>query len=456
MSSTTVLQRIESIAQDVAKDYSNVRLVSRGTPRFFDQNLRGTVRFGTRRGNFLPVLQPQNSSALAADVTPPINRLVLASVTPGFQILGAVISLGPGRELAEISDIDPDTGDVTTTDDLIGTHVTGEGIDLYGLPIETIGTQTAGDSVIQVRSNYPVVIGDSVAIDTTAGLLSSSVSTEVMDVLFLGTALDNRRNYELTLAEGIARSLANEEDILLRAQPGYESQDERIDIQGPFVLDYVSGPFFEDTVITDHLNVQLRNSLGDPLIGFERHVAVGKNSPVTAMSIPSESMLFWTVIAGSVQLRNGRFTAVTDQDGRFALTYELVPPFPAGTEWEIPVTANDNAVLRVAFLPNDYRDFSLGSGIAHRVVVGTTGQEQAANRIEVAIRTERAGAEIAFSNWLTTTSAAARLSYQVTSTAFGDNVWQAGSLMLKPYFFTLDDIRARYDFGAYNQGVVHL
>lgn len=456
MSSTNVLQRIETLGQAIAKDYSNVRLVPRGTPRFFDQNLRGTIRFATRRGNFLPTIQPQNSSTLAADVTPPTDRLTLASVTPGFEITNAVISLGPGRELAQIADIDADTGEVTTAADMLGTHTTGEGVNLYGLPIEVAGAQPAGDTSIQVRSEFRIVIGDRIAIATTQELLSSTVPTEVTGVLFLGTALDGRRNYELTLAEGIARSLANEEDILLRAQPGYESRDERIDIRGPFVLDYVSGPFFEDTVIEEFLNVQLLNALGDPLPGFSTHQSLGKNSAVTAVSIPNESMLFWTVVAGSIQLRDGRFTAVTDTDGRFALSYELVPSFPSGTEWEIPVLSNDAAVLRVAFFPNDYRDFSLGANLLQRVVVGTTSSEQPATRIEVAIRTERAGSEVAFNDWLTVTSAAARLSYQVTSTAFGDNVWQAGSLMLKPYFYTLDDIRARYDFNAYNQGVVHL
>lgn len=456
MSSTSVLQRIESLGQAVAKDYSNVKLVARGTPRFFDQNLRGTIRFATRRGNFLPVIQPQNSSELAAAVTPPTSRLTLSSVTPGFEVTGAVISLGPGRELVQVADIDSDTGEVTTVDDVLGTHTAGEGVNLYGVPIEVIGPQLAGDTVIQVRSTFDIVTGDRIAIATTQGLLSSTVPTEVTGVQFLGLTLDNRRNYELTLAQGISRSLTNGEDILLRAQPGYQSRDERIDIRGPFVLDYISGPFFEDTVIEEYLNVQLFNSLGDSLPGFTTHQSVGKNSAVTAVSIPNESMLFWTVLAGSIQLRNGRFTAVTDSAGRFALSHELVPAFQPGTEWEIPVLANDSTVLRVAFVPNDYRDFSLGANLLQRVLVGTTSAEQPASRIEIAIRTEKAGSEVAFNDWLTATSAAARLSYQVTSTAFGDNVWQAGSLMLKPYFYTLDDIRARYDFNAYNQGVVHL
>lgn len=456
MASTNILRRIEDLGQAVAKDYSNIRLVPRGTPRFFDQNLRGTIRFATRSGNFLPVIAPQNSSELAADVIPPTNALTLARVTPGFEIVDAVISLGPGRELARIADIDAETGEVTTVDELLGTHTTGEGVDLYGLPIETIGPQPAGDTTIQVRSDHIIVIGDQIAIDTTAGLLSSTVSTDVTGVTFLGLTIEGRRNYEIVLAEGIARALENEEEILLRAQPAYQSRAERIDIRGPFVLDYVSGPFFEETVVDEWLNVQLQNSLGDPLSGFFSPVSLGKNSAVTAMSVPNESMLFWNVIAGSVQYRDGRFTAVTDADGRFAITQELVPPFPPGTEWEIPVLANDTTVLRVAFLPNDYRTFSLGNGLLQRVTVGTTSSELAASRIEIAIRTERAGSEVAFNDWLTTTSAATQLVYQVTSTAFGDNVWQAGSLMLKPYFYTLDDIGARHDFTAYNQGVVHL
>ena len=455
MTSMSLLRSIEDLGQAVAKDYANVRLVPRGTPVFFDQNLRGTIRFATRRGNFLPVIAPQNSSELAADVSPPSNQLKLSRITSGFTVDGAVISLGPGRELARITDIDETTGDVVTTDDMVGTHTEGEGVDLYGVPIEVIGDQAANDTVIQIRSSFIVMIGDQVAIDTTQGLLSSTVSTTITGVLFLGTTLDGRTNYELTLAEGIARPLANEEDILLRAQPGYESEAERIDVRGPFVLDYVSGPFFEQTVVDEWLNVQLQNALGDPLAGFSTPVSVGKNSPVINMSIPNEALLFWTVIAGNVQFRNNRFTAVTDADGRFALTHELVPPFPPGTEWQIPVLANDSALIRVAFLPNDYRTFSVGTNTPTRITVGTTTSEQPATRIEIAVQTQNPGAEIVFNDWVTTTSAAAQLYYQVTSTAYGNNVWQAGSLMLKPYFFTLDDIRARYDFTAYNQGVVH-
>lgn len=456
MSSTNVLRRIESLGQAIAKDYANVRLYPRGTPRFLDQNLRGVVRFAKRRGNFLPVLSPQNDSTLAADVVPPTDRLTLSRVTTGFTVLDAVLSLGPGRELVRISDIDADTGEVTTAADMLGTHTTGEGVDLYGVPVEVIGPQPAGDATIQIRSDYPVMVGDALAIDTTAGLLSSTVETRITDVTFLGLTIEGRRNYEVVLAEGIARSLANEEDILLRAQPGYESQAETIDVRGPFVMDFISGPFVEQTVIDEYLSVQLQNALGDPLPGFSSPAAVSKNSPVTAMSIPNEAMLFWDVITGSVQMRDGRFTAVTDSDGRFAVTQQLVPSFPAGTEWQIPVIANDAVLVRIGFLPNAFREFSLGANLAERITVGTTAVEADANRIEVVIRSERGGSEVSFNDWLTTTSAATQLQYLVTSTAFGNAAWQSSSLMLKPYFFTLADISARYDFTAYNQGVVHL
>ena len=455
MSSMSLLRSIEDLGQAVAKDYANIRLVPRGTPVFFDQNLRGTIRFATRRGNFLPVIAPQNSSELAAGISPPTDRLTLSRVTAGFTVEGAVISLGPGRELARIADIDETTGAVVTSDDMVGTHTEGEGVDLYGVPIEIIGPQAANDTVIQIRSSFIVMIGDQVAIDTTKGLLSSTVSTTITGVLFLGTTLDGRNNYELTLEEGIARELENEEDILLRAQPGYESRAERIDVRGPFVLDYISGPFFEQTVVDEWLNVQLQNSLGDPLGGFATPISVGKNSPVVNMSIPNEALLFWTVLAGQVQFRNSRFTAVTNDDGRFAITQELVPAFPANVEWEIPILANDAALIRVAFLPNDYRTFSVGASTPTRITVGMGPTEQPSTRIEIAVQTQNPGAEVVFNDWVTTTSAAAQLFYQVTSTAFGNNEWQAGSLMLKPYFFTLDDIRARYDFNAYNQGVVH-
>jgi hypothetical protein len=454
MSST--LQRIESIGQAVAKDYSPVRLVPRGTPRFHDQNLRGTVRFARRQGNFLPVLSPQNSSRLAAAVVPPTDQIQLSRVTDGFVQLGAVLSLGPGRELVRIQDIDPQTGRVTLDADALGSHAADSTVYLYGVPIASIGAHPAGSTTIQIRSAYPVVTGDRIAIDTTAGLLSSTVSTPVDSVLYLGTTIDNLTNYQIELADPTSRALANEEELLLRAQPAYRSLASRIDATGPFCLDYLSGPFLDQTTVTEYLSIQLFTALGDPLTGFTIPALQAKNTAVSAMPIRAESMLFWDVVAGQVQFRDGRFTAVTDRSGHLTVSTELVPPFQPGVEWEVPVLADDTCLMRVRFVPNDFRDFSLGSGLLQRARVGTVPTDQQASRIEIAIRSERAGATIRFNDWLTLMSSASTLQYRLTSDAFGDQVWQAGSLMLKPYWFTLDDIRARYDFNAYNQGVVSL
>jgi hypothetical protein len=413
------------------------------------------VRFSRRRGNFLPVIEAENQSELAEDVTPPTDKIVVSRVIPGFEVPDAVLSIGPGRELARIFDIDIVTGEVFLDAELLGTHDAGAGINLYGVPIEIIGNQAAGDDVIQIRSDWNIFIGDQIAIDTTSGLLNSTVLTTIIGTVFLGTGLDGRFQYEITLEEGISRSLLNEEKILLSAQPGYQSTSLSVSrINGPFVVDFVSGPFFEDTVIDEFLSIQLFNTLGDALTGFDNPVQVGKNFSVIDMPIKAESLLFWDVIQGSIQWRDGKFIAITDSDGRFVLSTELVPAFPAGTEWEIPVKSNDTTLVNVKFEPNEARSFSLSTGILTRIRVGSVTSDQDASRIEIAIRTERAGSEIEFNNWLPTSSAVATILYQITSTAFGSNVWQAGSLLLKEHFFTLDDIDARYDFGAYDNGTI--
>ena len=310
--------------------------------------------------------------------------------------------------------------------------------------------------MIQIRADDIVVAGDQIAIDTTAGLLSSTVSTRVTSAQFLGFTIEGRRNYQLTLETGISRSLVNEEDILLRGQPAYESQANRVRAVGPFVIDFISGSFFDDPEVDEFLNIRVLNSLGDPLPGYTDFVPVTKNTPVVTATIPTDSMLFWKSLAGQSQFRDGRFLAITGATNRFAIFEELVPPFPVDQEWEIPVRADDTALLRIRFYPNPFKTFSLVAGVLQRIRVGIGAGEEPSTRVEVAIQSQRPGATVEINDWLPTTSAASSLEYQVTSTAFGSNVWQAGSLLLKPYFFTLDDIRARYDSTAYDQGVVHL
>jgi hypothetical protein len=262
-------------------------------------------------------------------------------------------------------------------------------------------------------------------------------------------------NYQVALDQGISRSLLNDEIIYLRAQPGYQSGQLRVLLaNGPFVLDYISGPFFEDMEVDEYLNVQLFDALGLPLTGYEKPVAVGKNFAVTATKIASDSMLFWDVIVGAVQIRDGKFLAVTDENGRFVLSKELVPEFKTETLWDIPVLSDTAALLRVKFEPNDYRSFSLPDGILQRVTVGMNPGDLPASRIEVVIQAQHPGALVEFGDWVAH-STVSYLSYQVTSTAYGSNVWQAGSLMLKPYFFTLQDIAARYDSSGYDSGVVY-
>lgn len=454
----TILRRIETLANDVAKDYSNVRLLARGTPTFLDPNLRGSLRFARSAGNFLPVLAPNNSTSLGADTSASTADTQLVAITPlpeAFTTLGAVLTIGPGRELVQIADIDTTTGAITTVDPIIGTHTAGTQVDLFGVPVEVIGPWAKNATTIQVRSEVIVIAGDQIAIATTPTLINSTVSTLITSVTFLGTALDGRNNYELTLDQPITRSLVNEEDILLRGQAGYESQELRLStVRGPFLVDYVSGPFFGDTIIDEYLNVRLKTALGDPVPGFADFVPVTKNAPIVNVRVPAESILFWQPIKGSVQLRGTTVTAITDAQGEFAVFSELVPAWPPGNEWVFPILSNTAALLRVRFTPNEFRDASLFAGVPARVTVGIGSGEQPGTRVEIVIK-GAPGAQVEIGDWLPSTSAVATLAYQVTSTAYGPNTWQASSLTLKPYFFTLADISARYDAHAYDQGVVH-
>jgi len=456
MADRNLLRRIEDFANDLAKDYANIHLVPRGTPVFADQNLRGTVRFGRRAGNFLPVLAADNSTELATDVVPPADALSLTRIPAAFTRLGAVLDIGPGRELVRVADIDDTTGIVQAESPLRGTNPAGTQVDLYGVPIEVIGNHALRDQVIQIRSSDIVVAGDEIALETTPGVLSSTVATRITNAQYLGTGLDGRFNYEVTLATGISRTLLNEDEILLRGQAAYESANARVRATGPFVVDFVSGSFFDTPTVTEYLSIRALNSLGDPLVGFTDFLPVGKNFPIVTASIRSDSMLFWRRIIGTQQYRDGRFVAITNTDNKFAISEELVPAFGPGHEWEIPVRANGTVLVGVRFVPNAIRRYSLVSGVTQRIRVGIGASEQPSNRVEVVVTSQRPNVQVEFNDWLPTESAVQTIQYQMTSTAYGSNVWQASSLVLKPYFFTLDDIRAQYDSTSYDQGAVYL
>ena len=453
VSRRNILRQIEDLTNRQAKDYTNIHLIPRGTPLFPDKSLRGTIRFAKRQGNFLPVIQPDNSVALTVEVTPPTNRITVTRVIPGLVEFGTMISIGPGLELAKIFDVDTTTGTITTESDLIGSHPASTPVDVYGVPAPVIGNWYQADQDIQLRSQYPVMPGDQIAIDTTKGVINSTVSTLVTVVQFLGIS-GGLRNYQVSLEQGISRDLVDGETIYLRAQPGYESGRLRAPSSGPFVLDYISGPFFENSSIDDYLNVKLFDAMGSPLLGYENTIAVGKNFPVSAIKILTQSMLFWDVVFGTVQFHNEKFVAITDEHGRFTLSQELVPAFPPGTEWDIPVVSDSAAQLRVKFEPNGYRDFALSTGILQRIRVGSLLPEEPGSRIEIVVKSLNPYTRVEFNDWIPVASMS-YLSYQITSTAYGTNVWQSGSLMLKPYFFVLDDLAARHDFSSYDQGVVH-
>ncbi len=215
----------------------------------------------------------------------------------------------------------------------------------------------------------------------------------------------------------------------------------------------MSGAFFGETAIDDYLNVKLLTALGDPVPGFTDFVPVGKNFPVVRARIPADAMVLWNPIIGQMRLRDTKFLALL-QGGEFACTTELVPPFPPDSEWVVPVFASASALMRVRFYPNDWKDYTLVGGAVDRLQIGVTAGELASNRLEIAISSPVDDATIEFSDWLPTT-AAASLVYQITSTAYGSDQWQSSSILFKPYFLRANDLSGRYDFSAYDQGVVY-
>lgn len=451
------IRRIEDRVQNHAPQWSNIHVIPRGLPVFADQNLRGTIRFSKRQGNFLPILAADNVVELAADADRGAQDLLVTRLVSSIQP-GNIISIG-NVEKQLVADVNTDEGRIILQEPLITSHSAGSEVLAFATPVEVIGPVGKGATTLQIRSSFKVFNGDNLVIRTEETLLRSAVEFKIAQVRFLGTS-ELLYNHELTLEVGIPRALAAEEEIFFKEQAGYESPDiltpGGVEEFGPFLLDYISGPLIAGVDVEETLSIQLFDGIGDPLPGFIDPVTVGKNYPITQVPVNNESMLMWDLIKGSLQFDDqNKVILICDENGEFALSKHIVPFFPPGSEWEMPVRANSNALFRVKVDPQGYRDFSLIAGQNQRPLIGVGAAEAPGTRIEIVIKSVPF-AQVEVNNWQPPGSVATSIRYNITSDAQGDFRWEASGILFKPYFLNLDPIEARYDFSDYDAGLIYL
>lgn len=465
-----ILDRIETLANEVAPVSANISLVPRGSPRYCDRGMRGMVRFATRRGSLLPTLMPDVEAALVDPVQQGTRVLKMARLASGYVVDGIVAVNDIERHL--LGDIVTDTGELVLYDTLLADHAAGSRVTTYAVPMNVVGgTWAAGVTTLQVRSDTGIYNGDRLVVQSTPGNVLSSTELPIRQARYLSPS-GARFNYEIDLdpTTPLPRVLTVDEVVYLKALPAYSSGvlpvptsvPNGADLLGPFLVDHLSGRFFTGDDITDTLSIQLYQS-GLPLSGYDYPVTVTKNHPITRIPIQNDSMLFWRRAAGEIGYSEHRVRC-TCVDGRFRLFTPIVPswqvpaaaPGAVGVEWDVRVLSASSATIRVAAHPNGYRDFFIYAGIPATLRVGAAAGSQPIECLDVIVSSETPDAMVEFSSWWPVGGHVTDISYNIVSTAVGSNRWQTSSLMAKPYFASLAELRLRYDYSGWNSGHVLL
>lgn len=278
----------------------------RGIIRPLDIFATGKMRFAKKIGNQLPVLVADNSMRLTTRIPKlsidlPVDSLV------NWMEFGSFVSIA-GREIAQVLDWDTEEKTIRIDTPTKVVHFVRDQVFLYSVPIEVVGTYTKGGEVIIVKSPHPLVLGDSILIDETAGNRSFIEHRVTRVGLQEDSDADGNYTWQLYLDRSLIRTIEDNEYIQLRAYPAYQSRLIKIptvlpDAQlpsgiGPFVVDWLSGPLVTDRTYEEVVEFQGRTITGDTS-SFDS-VSIDKNHLVIQVPIESSSMLFWDIGLGKV------------------------------------------------------------------------------------------------------------------------------------------------------------
>ena len=478
-----VLEKMEDFANNIAAAYTTTHLVPRGVPRFVDQALKGTLKFSRRIGNTLPTIQPQNQITLTQDAAVLQNILNVNSILPGYAPKSLVRI--NNQEVVEVADVDTSLLIITLTEDLFVAHSSGNYVDLFGIPAYVYGPVAPGGvlpahvtTTFYVRSSYRIITGDQLYIQQTPSLILSGTSFTVTDAVPL-YPLANDFITMVTLDQPIPRDLALNDTVYLRTFPGYvspivtiPSHRRRPMYMGPFVVDYVSGRFDDGDDIVENLDLQAYDSIGrqflgvDPVISNQTYFSrSAKNTPIISVPIHASSFLFWEVIRGKINYQPDHFMLIADDSGRAVISTELTPAWTGPQTWICQaqgVTADFGSVYS-RFYPNS--EVLAGSiSMASPSTLEFTLTGQSATRLEI-VFTGPPNGIIKFGSWFPvlksstlpvvyTDNTITKLQYTISARVIGNTIWQAGSLMIKPYFNVLADIEGIHDFDSFDNGAV--
>jgi hypothetical protein len=454
--------KIESVVNGTIAT-GHVKIVPRGILYYADQLLRGAVRFAKRTGNTVSMLNADNTFELTGDAV--INTDVLKVSPPSNWIrVGSLVSIGPGLELVEVSDVLSDS--LLTVEPLKGNYASNTKFLLHAVPIKCAATAPAGTNTIVVNSYYKIANGDVMEYLQSSSLLQSLTENDIESVTFLGTTGDPNFNlqYSLVLKNNLIRDIEQGEWSYLRAFPAYFASNVRVPVNllssellGPFLLDNMSGRLNEGGNYKETLSIVSKDRAGNAIFGTTNsYETVYKNYPITGRPIPAHTPIFWETAEGVMRITPNRTVFKVNDLNQFCVGVRCDPNFIPGTTWRVIAKANESATIRFFFGSYPMQEFTLTANVSTPLTVGIpSGVDKITNIMINVLSTSPAG-EVTLTDWVPTVPTVVSFDYALVARAAGVSTWQSSGLILKPIFLSSDLLKAYYDSGiTYDSGKVY-
>jgi hypothetical protein len=336
-------------------------VVPRGFTLPIDPYTTGTVRYGRKIGYELPLIVPDNKYELAEDAIFQMDRFTVDRA-PTWVESGGFVSLGD-LELHEVEDVS-DTEIVLVTT-LLADHPEREPVYHYSNPIEVEGAYAAGQTTINIDAPVFVVVGDVIAISpNTTSTPLAFIEYIVTSVRYVGTTAGINQ-YQVVLDKVLHRALSDGEVIQLRAYPAYQSRILDIPqapaalrpVVGPYLVDWVSAPFFNNMNVTEYQTLQRYNAAH---VAFGPPLQISKNHFVLHVPIRADQFLFWDKVDGSINFNfdEHKILATLDSDGHWWFKHTCAP------EIAVPYTNAHGTIICVPITSlNNNEGFRLDDGI---------------------------------------------------------------------------------------------
>lgn len=327
-----ILDRIKDVTNRQLQQGVQGKFFPRGLSTPLDVFTDGKVRFGRKIGFPLGIIVPDNRFQLVIGAVRGVDVIEIDR-DPTWLETGGYITIGE-RELHQVEDVNEnEEGNflISVTTPLLADHLEDSFVYHYGNPIEVEGAYARGQDIIVIDSPWFVVRGDVLGVSTSVDQVLSFREYMINDLVFV-SLVNGIYQYQVTLDKPLHRNLVDAEEIQLRAYPAYKSKilsvptqvGPRRQILGPFLIDWMSGPFFTETVADETQTLQRytksRTFIGPPL-------DIEKNHLILHVPIRADQFLFWDKVEGDINYDNGikKFLMLPDTNGLWRLKYTCVP-----------------------------------------------------------------------------------------------------------------------------------